>query len=651
MEIAALTDNELLAAWVKHRDEAAFHALVSRYAGLVHSAAKRSCGDDSLAAEASQLTFILLTRKANSLLSRASLGGWLYLTAVGEAKNLLRSSTRENRKRSALLSAMAIHTSDEPDPSWQEFQPFLNDALAALSEKDRETIILRFYRSLSVREIAATLGIATDAAQKRLDRATERLREKLTRRGVTTTGSLSAVMLAGFSTDANAAIISTSILSSKAIAASAVTPTSVFATLFAMKATSYIAPAVILICGGLFLNHQSQVISRVEKESAATRAAIDAHALQRISVNSKAKPPAMVEQIKEGAIDWNQIAQKIARTSFDSWENKLILEQLRKRVQTLSREELVSACDSLGGLECPAELHQHLLNLIMAKLGEMDPAYVLDRFSGQIKDANNRIYQSALSNFFRKWAIKDLEQAKEWLDSADASGKFASPGVTGYTDAFRDYKGSIAKSLFAKDRIAGADYLRALPPELRTNVIEGLNLREFPLEVRVDYVALIRSLAPKWDQPRLIAETAFENASGSSNGSWWPVDKAEFPKIAAYLKGISATDTERSGVISYLARLYSGNTDGREDARAWVKEQSPQDLDAFTGIMLSAIGRGDFEKAAKIVRGYHDEGAGDDLITRFLDGVKPKDSPTARELASRIKDLKARENILKNLKP
>jgi RNA polymerase sigma factor (sigma-70 family) len=218
MEIAAPTDTELLTAWVKHRDEAAFHALVSRYAGLVHSAAKRACDDDSLAAEASQLTFILLTRKAKSLLPRASLGGWLYLTAAGEAKNLLRSSTRENRKRSALLSAMAIHIPDEPDLSWQEIQPFLNDALASLSEKDREAILLRFYRSLSVREIAATLGIATDAAQKRLDRATERLREKLTRRGVTTAGSLSAVMLAGFSTDAQAAVISTSVLSSKAIA-------------------------------------------------------------------------------------------------------------------------------------------------------------------------------------------------------------------------------------------------------------------------------------------------------------------------------------------------------------------------------------------------------------------------------------------------
>lgn len=41
MEISGLTDAELLADWLANRREPAFHALVSRYAPLVHSAAKR----------------------------------------------------------------------------------------------------------------------------------------------------------------------------------------------------------------------------------------------------------------------------------------------------------------------------------------------------------------------------------------------------------------------------------------------------------------------------------------------------------------------------------------------------------------------------------------------------------------------------------
>ncbi len=55
METSAASDSELLTAWVTHRRESAFHALVARYAPLVHMAAKRTSGDDALAADASQL--------------------------------------------------------------------------------------------------------------------------------------------------------------------------------------------------------------------------------------------------------------------------------------------------------------------------------------------------------------------------------------------------------------------------------------------------------------------------------------------------------------------------------------------------------------------------------------------------------------------
>ena len=75
MEKSEPSDPELLAEWLHRHREAAFHELVARYAGLVHATAKRTCGDDSLAAEASQLVFIALARKAHSLTSCASLGG------------------------------------------------------------------------------------------------------------------------------------------------------------------------------------------------------------------------------------------------------------------------------------------------------------------------------------------------------------------------------------------------------------------------------------------------------------------------------------------------------------------------------------------------------------------------------------------------
>ncbi len=246
------SDAELLADWLQRHREPAFHALVARYAGLVHMAAKRTCGDDTLAAEASQLTFITLARKAKSLASRSSIAGWLHLTAVMQAKNLLRHHQRESRKRQLLRTHMETDTQASPADSWQRMQPVLDEALAALSSSDREALLLRFYRSLSVREIASSLGIATDAAQKRLDRATDRLRDQLARRGCQVGGSLGAVMLAGFATDAQAALPTASVLASKALAASATAGTGTFTTigiLIMTKKTAITAGVALLLAG------------------------------------------------------------------------------------------------------------------------------------------------------------------------------------------------------------------------------------------------------------------------------------------------------------------------------------------------------------------------------------------------------------------
>ena len=246
------SDAELLADWLEARREAAFHALVARYAGLVHQAGLRTTGDESLAAEASQLTFITLARKAGSLASRSSLAGWLHLTAVMQAKNLLRQRLRESRKRELLRTHMETDSHGQTADAWRRMQPVLDEALAALSSKDREALLLRFYRSLSVREIAGALGIATDAAQKRLDRATERLRGQLARRGCQIGGSLGAVMLVGFGADAQAAAPPSSLLAAKALAAAGGSAATTFTTIgiIAMtKKTAITAGVALLLVG------------------------------------------------------------------------------------------------------------------------------------------------------------------------------------------------------------------------------------------------------------------------------------------------------------------------------------------------------------------------------------------------------------------
>lgn len=252
-----LSDAELLTGWQEQRSEQAFASLARRYAGLVYHAALRVCRDPATAAEASQLTFITLARKAGSLASRDSLAGWLHVTGMMQARNLVQLAKRESRKRDELehhLGTMSLE--DAPQTVWTNLEPVLDDALAALSPVDRQTILLRHYRSCSIREIATSFSISVDAAQKRLDRAMERLRFQLARRGYASCTALAAALSAGFSSNAEAGLAMAGSFSSGAINAVSGSGTSsslTFSTFLMSKKPALALVALALLIGTLAL--------------------------------------------------------------------------------------------------------------------------------------------------------------------------------------------------------------------------------------------------------------------------------------------------------------------------------------------------------------------------------------------------------------
>jgi len=241
-------DGTLLRRWLDRGEEASFRELVGRYNGLVYHSALRTAGNAALAAEGAQLTFIVLARRARQLVPRTSLAGWLHQTAVLQTRNLIRKQRREESKRQS-YTAMTDHS--EEIQAWREMAPVLDDALAALPESDREAILLRFYRSLTFPEIAAAVGIASDAARKRVDRAVERLRVQLGRRGchVGTATCLGALGQLGI--EAKAGVLSAAVLSSKAIGAASLS-TGLTATTIAIimtKKATITAGAALLLAG------------------------------------------------------------------------------------------------------------------------------------------------------------------------------------------------------------------------------------------------------------------------------------------------------------------------------------------------------------------------------------------------------------------
>src|SRR5690242_14365051 len=101
MAHTAEPDAELVARFVRTRDEAAFAALVERHGPMVLGVCRRVLGDVHAAEDAFQAAFLTLARNARRLRQPAALSAWLYGTAVRMALSARRSAARRRARASA----------------------------------------------------------------------------------------------------------------------------------------------------------------------------------------------------------------------------------------------------------------------------------------------------------------------------------------------------------------------------------------------------------------------------------------------------------------------------------------------------------------------------------------------------------------------
>ena len=195
-------DAELLRRYAATRDEAAFSEIVRRHLGGVYAAALRRLGGDAQFAEdVAQQVFTALARKAATVAGHRFLSAWLYTATRHEAANVVR---RERRRKAREQHAHAMneitHDSAQPPADWNRIAPILDDAIDGLGEADRAAIMLRFVEQRGFAEIGAALEVSTDAARMRVERALEKLRVRLGRRGLTSTLAALGIVLSAHAT-------------------------------------------------------------------------------------------------------------------------------------------------------------------------------------------------------------------------------------------------------------------------------------------------------------------------------------------------------------------------------------------------------------------------------------------------------------------
>jgi hypothetical protein len=119
---------------------------------------------------------------------RTTLTGWLYTSAHFASSEIARKESRRRGREEKFM-----REPDSPsaiDPDWAELRPVLDEVMLQLKESDREAILLRYFENRPLAEVGAKLGLRENTARMRVERALEKLRALLAKRGIAATATL-----------------------------------------------------------------------------------------------------------------------------------------------------------------------------------------------------------------------------------------------------------------------------------------------------------------------------------------------------------------------------------------------------------------------------------------------------------------------------
>lgn len=155
--------------------ESRFRAMFEHLGFLVAYARRRGARDpEAIAAEAMAVAW---RRLADVPVDDAR--PWLIATT----RNLLLNDRRRNRAAAVGLDMVEVAAAEEPLSPGLDLEPDLAAALQALSEPDREALLLIAWEDLTPSQAAQSLGIKPSAFRARLHRARHRLADLLSAPG------------------------------------------------------------------------------------------------------------------------------------------------------------------------------------------------------------------------------------------------------------------------------------------------------------------------------------------------------------------------------------------------------------------------------------------------------------------------------------
>ncbi len=165
----------------------AFGQLYDKYRAQVERVCRQYSRNPHDVSDAAQETFVTLYRKLDGFRFEGTISSWINRIASNASIDIKRATRsrpwkafgdlRESADRDDHKATFQDESADAPfeSPALQELQTDVRKAIAGLSEKLREVVILRYFENLPYDDIAARLNISLGTVKSRLFRAHEAL--------------------------------------------------------------------------------------------------------------------------------------------------------------------------------------------------------------------------------------------------------------------------------------------------------------------------------------------------------------------------------------------------------------------------------------------------------------------------------------------
>jgi RNA polymerase sigma factor (sigma-70 family) len=166
-------------------DDAEFRALFRQYFVPLIRYAERRLDDRSFAEDIVAETFLVAWNQHAR--GKEITAPWLYRTAANKLHDHYK---RRRRKQAAEVALQRLI--EEPPEQLDDLEAIaLHAALASLTPRDREAVMLTYWEGLSAEDVAAVLGMTKAAVWTALSRARAHLRAHLTTPTPVTGGDVS----------------------------------------------------------------------------------------------------------------------------------------------------------------------------------------------------------------------------------------------------------------------------------------------------------------------------------------------------------------------------------------------------------------------------------------------------------------------------